>query len=793
MPFLLLNPPSIFAVANSTYNSNNRYDDLPLHPKDRTSLLAFKSHLQDPNQFLSSWELVGLGGGGSKCTNWTGITCSNQTGTGTGQVISLNLTLMNLSGPVHPSLCNLSLLETLILSHNRFNGSIPPCLGKLLNLRTLDLGHNMFSGVVPRTLARLSKLTELALNTNKDLNDTVPLWIGNFSIKLEKLDLGFGSFRGEIPESLYYLKPLSIWISHTTTYGELLEISINLWFFSILSSLPCLLASVELISVLNLANNSIVGGIPSCISSLQELKQLNLSFSGLRFEISPRILFSDKLVVLDLSFSALSGQLPSKFAEPPEKSRLVLLDLSHNQFYGDIPLTITELKSLQVLFLSHNLLTSEIPARIGNLTYLQVIDLSHNSLSGSIPLNIVGCFQLLALILSNNNLSGEIQPELDTLDSLKILDISNNKISGEIPLTLAGFKSLEVVDFSYNNLSGGLNDAITKWLNLRFISLARNKFNGSLPAWLLFSFQVIQTLDLSGNKFSGYIPDGNFNISLTFNSSNFSRTPTQQLGTSQNLQMKLSVVVSDVDELSFDYDLSSAVGIDLSDNSLYGEIPVSLFGLHGLEYLNLSYNFLDGQIPLSLEKMWSLRALDLSHNSLFGQIPENISSLGNLTLLNRSYNCFSGIVPTKQGYWRFPGAFVGNPDLCVESPGERCQTKSLPVVLGKTFEEEMEGPISLWVFSISAFVSFYVGITTLFCSAKTRSYILQTKVCFDGYWKVLQYLCSVTWTCKLKQSCSLVDSEELEPEALVESGVAHQKDNSVVKMGLEEAHRGWFN
>ncbi|THG12294.1 hypothetical protein TEA_001481 [Camellia sinensis var. sinensis] len=42
-----------------------------------------------------------------------------------------------------------------------------------------------------------------------------------------------------------------------------------------------------------------------------------------------------------------------------------------------------------------------------------------------------------------------------------------------------------------------------------------------------------------------------------------------------------------------------------------------------------------------------------------------------------------------------------------------------------------------------------------------------------------------------KRECcsSVVYSEEFEPEALVESGVAHQKDNSVVKMGLEEAHR----
>ncbi|CAL5443869.1 unnamed protein product [Camellia sinensis] len=38
-----------------------------------------------------------------------------------------------------------------------------------------------------------------------------------------------------------------------------------------------------------------------------------------------------------------------------------------------------------------------------------------------------------------------------------------------------------------------------------------------------------------------------------------------------------------------------------------------------------------------------------------------------------------------------------------------------------------------------------------------------------------------------------VYSEEFEPEAVVESRVALQKDNSVVKMGLEEAHKGWFN
>ncbi|THG19946.1 hypothetical protein TEA_021567 [Camellia sinensis var. sinensis] len=44
-----------------------------------------------------------------------------------------------------------------------------------------------------------------------------------------------------------------------------------------------------------------------------------------------------------------------------------------------------------------------------------------------------------------------------------------------------------------------------------------------------------------------------------------------------------------------------------------------------------------------------------------------------------------------------------------------------------------------------------------------------------------------------RESCSSVDSEEFEPEALVDSRVAHSQDNSEVKTGLEEAHRGWFN
>ncbi|KAF9593149.1 hypothetical protein IFM89_020445 [Coptis chinensis] len=595
--------------------------------EDGNSLLKFQSLLTDPKQSLSSWKSE------LKCSNWTGITCENITN----RVVSVNLSGLNLSGLVHPSLCNLKFLEV------------------------LDVGCNMFHGVVPDQLMSVNGLRELVLKKNEGLGGFVPKLIGNFSDKLEKIDISFCSFQGDVPDSLFYLKSL-----------KYIDLSNNL------------------LSVINLANNSIIGGIPTCIASLHGLRELNVSYNELEYQVPPRLIFSEKLLVLDLSHNDFSGVLPSIIAETSEKSGLVLLDLSHNRFSGEIPIGITELKSLQGFLLSNNLLSGEIPARIGNLTYLQAIDLSYNLLSGPIPLNIVGCFQLLELKLSNNNLSGTIQPELDALDSLKILDVSNNKLSGEIPLTLAGCRSLEVVDLSSNNLAGELNEAILKWTNLRFLSLAHNNFNGALPNWL-FSFEGIQFIDLSCNNFSGFIPEGNFNISSSFNN----RKRTTYTDTDSPLHIRAVANVENR-ELRFEYYILSSVGIDLSGNFLSGEIPEGLFGLQGMEYLNLSYNSLVGQISTKLEKMRSLKTLDLSHNSLTGQIPANISGLQELLFLNLSYNCLSGFVPKNQRFWRFPGAFAGNPNLCVAFLGEGCQTAKYPVGTGDMFEERKGGLISVW-------------------------------------------------------------------------------------------------
>ena len=57
----------------------------------------------------------------------------------------------------------------------------------------------------------------------------------------------------------------------------------------------------------------------------------------------------------------------------------------------------------------------------------------------------------------------------------------------------------------------------------------------------------------------------------------------------------------------------------------------------------------------------------------------NIISLKDLLFMNFSYNSLSRFVPSKEGYKRFPGAFVGNQDLYVEFCREKCDAGSLPI------------------------------------------------------------------------------------------------------------------
>jgi hypothetical protein len=87
------------------------------------------------------------------------------------------------------------------------------------------------------------------------------------------------------------------------------------------------------------------------------------------------------------------------------KSTIRILDLSNNNFTGEIPKVIGKLKALQQLNLSHNSLTGHIQSSLGNLTNLESLDLSSNLLTGRIPMQLVLCIDTIWLLAAMSNMA----------------------------------------------------------------------------------------------------------------------------------------------------------------------------------------------------------------------------------------------------------------------------------------------------------------------------------------------------------------------------------------------------
>ncbi|MCL7041436.1 hypothetical protein MKW94_026880 [Papaver nudicaule] len=297
-----------------------------------------------------------------------------------------------INGNIPASICKATHLNFLDLSHNNLSGPIPQCLGSMVNLIVLNLRGNNLQGFIPETFLQSCSMKTLNLNQNR--------------------------FEGQVAKSL---------------------------------------ANCTMLEVLDVGNNRLTGVFPSWLESMQQLHVLVLRSNqfygpwGNQGECK-----FPKLQIFDISYNNFSGILSNECflswkammineeeAEWNRKDQVLKFNVSQSDLYYQQTVTVrmkgmdVELVKIQTIFtsidLSNNDFEGEIPGSIGNLTSLYVLNFSNNAFTGPIPSTFGNLTHLESLDLSRNKLTGEIPFQLAALSFLSTLKLSFNKLVGRIP------------------------------------------------------------------------------------------------------------------------------------------------------------------------------------------------------------------------------------------------------------------------------------------------------------------------------------------------------------------------
>ncbi|KAG8650248.1 putative receptor-like protein kinase At3g47110 isoform X2 [Manihot esculenta] len=571
---------------------------------DHLALLEFKAKIShDPQNVTSSWNTS------AHFCNWEGVICSRRHK----RVTGLNLHSKELVGNLSPYIGNMSFLKVIRLQNNSLQGEIPPEIGRLFRIQVLDLSNNSFEGKIPANLSRCLNMSFLGLAYNKlfgnfpvelatllklkhivihanYLSGDIPSFLGNFS-SLEALSARGNFFSGNIPQSLGQLKHLS---------------SIGLGSNNLSGIVPQAIFNLSSITVLSLSNNSLHGSLPSEIGLLlPQLQILQISRNNFSGSVPVSLSNATKLQRILLQHNNFNGKVDVDFGGLQQLYRLFLsnnnlgkegendldfitsllnssnlkdVDLSYNQFKGELPNSVSNVSStLEWISVHFNQIGGRLPQWLSKIVSLENINLAYNQITGTIPIELGKLSRLVDFKLNDNRLYGSIPSSLGNISSLGEIRLLRNNLQGTIPSSLGNCQKLLFLSLSQNNLSGSIPKELFPFQSMLVsIALDQNRLDGSLPSEIGNLFNL-KELYVSQNLLSGEIPN--------------------DLGRCNSLEL-----------------------LYMGNNNLEGSIPPSLASLKGLRILDLSHNNFSGKIPEYLEQ-FALEHVNLSSNNFDGEVP----------------------------------------------------------------------------------------------------------------------------------------------------------------------------
>ncbi|XP_039160946.1 receptor-like protein 7 [Eucalyptus grandis] len=507
-------------------------------------------------EFKERYEIANVSGGplahpktlswknSQDCCSWDGIECDKNTG----HVVVLDLGSSLLYGSIenNSTLFQLTHLEKLNLSGNHFNYSqIPSRVGDLSRLTHLDLSASVYSGRVPTEIFKLTRLVYLNLCCNRDPYHSRHL------LQMKAPDL----------RSL---------AQNLTSMEELL-----LGFVKMPSQGPNTLANLSSLRRLNMDECDMHGVFPSAIFHLPKLRYLGVGYN-----------------------KALTGRLPNFNSSSPLKE----LQLGGTSFYGELPASIGNLRSLEMLDLNSCNLIGSLPMSIGNLPLLSYLDIVLNNFSGSIPASFANLSNLKYLDVGMNAFAAQSASSLSWVWKMKKLaTLKRINLYGEIPPSIGNLSQLVELSFFGNQLSGTIPSQLMNLTQLTDLELLTNQLSGSIPSWLVNMTQLV-VLDLSRNKFHGQIPSSIYQL--------------QNLQVLRLFENNFSGTV----ELDNFLKLKQLEVLQLSSNRLSCRTSSANVILPQLEVLGLASCNLR-EFPAFLQTQKDMNWLDLSDKNITGEVP----------------------------------------------------------------------------------------------------------------------------------------------------------------------------
>jgi Leucine-rich repeat (LRR) protein len=329
-------------------------------------------------------------------------------------------------------MCNISKLQSLTYSFNKFSGTINDHFGdNLPNLFILWLAGNRLSGM--KTLIYVMRIFVLTFADLLILSGTIPPSMGKM-LKLKFLFLRINQFSGSIPESMNKLSKLQFFYISYNHFTGSFPLAANLHNLGFMSNffinsnlydyptIPNTLANMTKLVQLNLSDSNLQGTIPSGLGRLSKLHEFDVSSNYLTSTLPSEFIRLTNLKTFITRFNNLKGSIAGLFSNA---SSINVIDFSDNAFSSQIPNELFDLPKLTIMALVKNCFTGTLDSSICAASQLNILALDGLSQS---PLCKRGIFEGLY----SSAMHGHIPPCIWSMTSLEVVHLAGNGFSGKL-------------------------------------------------------------------------------------------------------------------------------------------------------------------------------------------------------------------------------------------------------------------------------------------------------------------------------------------------------------------------